>query len=133
MQWPEEDDTDEEINEPNDTPIPCADPSFREHLVQVKHELYEHVVYSPEVGTDAAQDLGRLQDYLKLLNRVYLACLEAQKGRVVTVDSFPPEMRESIRALIARVGGVREKPWEERIPYARMVDEVLHEDPFVQH
>ena len=132
MEWP--DDDEEEYDEPVEvTPLPCADPAFREHLLALKHELYENVIYQPAEGTDAAQDIGRLQEYLKLLNRVYLACLDAQKGRSVTVDAFPPEIKVKVKALMDRIDGVREMPWEDRIPYERMVEQVFHEDPFVQN
>ena len=128
MEWPSDSESEVETVEV----VPCADPAFREHLLEVKHDLYERVIYGPEEGTKRAQDLERLQEYLKLLNRIYLACVDAQQGRAVVVESFPPEIREGVRGLLVRMDSVYRMPWEDRIPYGRMVEQVLREDPFVQ-
>ena len=127
MEWPSDDEV-EEVHV-----VPCTDPAFREHLLEVKHDLYERVVYGPEERTEEAQDIVRLQEYLRLLNRIYLACVDAQEGTSVTVESFPSEMREGVQRLLVRIGGVNKMAWEDRIPYTRMIEEVLHEDPFVQN
>jgi len=117
--WSSDSDTTEDS--PMDDAFPQTDEVFRQQLLSIKHALYDELVYDIE---DNKQDLQNLQNYLTALNRAYMMIA---KG---TNEDLPPSVRPAIQVVIARLNVI--KPYEERIPYLRTVEAVLHEDPFVQ-
>ena len=45
------DDSDEESDYENETPLPELDNDFRKSILDIKHNLYENTVLAPKTGT----------------------------------------------------------------------------------
>lgn len=129
----ESDESDEELQ--NETPLNGVDPEFRNKLIAIKHQLYENTVYSPDEENDEAQDLSLLQDYLSQLNCFYLLTIDARNGKTeyTSIEKLPEPLQTSIRNILEWIHEYfHNNTKEDTLPYSRMIDQVLHEDPFIQ-
>jgi hypothetical protein len=119
----------------NETPLKGVDPEFRNTLIKIKQQLYDQIVYSPDEQSNNAQDLGLLQDYLTHLNCIYLLTIHARNGltQYSSIETLPVSLQASIRDLLQWIHEYfHNNVKEDTLPYSRTIDQVLHEDPFVQ-
>jgi len=89
---------DEEFHQ-NEVPPPVINQQFMDNILDVKHKLYDAIVFAPELGTDAAQSDIVLKEYLSKINSVYVMSVNAQNGKKIVgnkINNFPPETREAI-------------------------------------
>ncbi len=133
-------DSDEEYYEgdeyvPNEVTPPEIDNEFRNNILGIKHNLYENTVLSPELGTDKAQSLQALQEYLKNINQVYILSLNAQKGQVneAELSKFPENIRVQIKTLLNWLTDYFSKNRvPDTIPYEDYIRKSFREYQFVQ-
>ncbi len=139
--WNKDADSDEEYYEgdeeyvSNEVPPPEIDNEFRNNVLDIKHNLYENIVLSPELGTDKAQSLQALQEYLKNINQVYILSLNAQKGQVNEADlsKFPENVRGQIKTLLSWLADYFSKNRvPDTIPYEDYIRKSFREYQFVQ-
>lgn len=126
-------DTEEELQ--NETPLKGVDPEFHNKLITIKQQLYDQIVYSPDEQSNKAQDLGLLQDYLNHLNSIYLMTIDARNGSThyESIETLPASLQTSIRDILQWIHEYFHNNVKEvTLPYSRMLDQVLHEDPFIQ-
>lgn len=134
-----ESDADSDDDQKNDTPLKGVDPKFRKGLVDIKNALYDSTVYSKKEGTPESHDMKLLQDYIGQLNHFYMISLDAQKivnnvNDDSQLDVFPAELRSTIKGILVWTSEFFKKNGrEDTQPYSRVIEEVLHEDPYVQH
>ena len=84
-------------SEQNDTPLSKIDDNFKNALLTAKKNLYDSIIFAPDVGTHDAQSMELVNQYLKSLNELYKLALSAKKGMVhKDLDLFPYNSRESI-------------------------------------
>lgn len=84
-------------SEQNDTPFSKIDDNFKNALLNAKKSLYNSIIFEPDIGTDEAQSIKLINEYLKNLNELYKLALSAKKGIVPKdLDLFPYNSRESI-------------------------------------
>ena len=77
------------------------DENFKNNIVNLKHEIYENTVLSPELNTNEAQSIDPLEKYLENINNVYILSVNAQNGKINNnLDKFPKETRELISNLL---------------------------------
>lgn len=129
------DDSDEENEEMNEVPPPDIDQQFRENVLSVKHNLYDSTVLKPKLGTPQAQSADVLQDYLTQLNRVYILCIKAQKGKVELnkLNRFPNEVRVPLTMVLNWLSDFfRKNRVPDTIPYADYIRKNFQEFQFVQ-
>jgi hypothetical protein len=55
----------------NNAPIPELDETFTNTLLRAKNNIYEAVMYTPEAGSDTAQDNNLINLYIIQLNNFY--------------------------------------------------------------
>lgn len=128
-----------EDDQKNDTPLKGVDPKFRKGLVDIKNALYDSTVYAKKEGTPESHDMKLLQDYIGQLNHFYIISLDAQKivnnvNDDSQLDIFPKELRNTIKEVLVWTSEFFKKNGrEDTQPYSRVIEEVLHEDPYVQH
>ena len=88
----------------NEVPPPVMNQEFIDHILDIKHKLYDSIVLSPKLETPEAQNPEVLQEYLNKLNTVYVMAINAQNGQNGQFDKkiqeFPPELQESIRSAM---------------------------------
>ena len=122
----------------NDTPLKGVDPKFRKGLVHIKNALYDSTVLSKKEATPESHDMKLLQDYIGNLNHFYIISIDAQnlKNNVrdeSQLDVFPKELRSTIKDVLIWISDYFSKNGrEDTKPYSRVIEEVLHEDPYVQ-
>jgi len=135
---PESEESDDE-DEKNDTPLKGVDPKFRKGLVDIKNALYDSTVYSTKPATPESHDMKLLEEYIGKLNHFYVISVDAQKivnnvNDDSQLDIFPKELRDTIKGVLVWTSEYfRNNGREDTLPYSRVIDEVLHENPFVQH
>jgi hypothetical protein len=129
----------EDEDQKNDTPLKGMDPKFRKGLVDIKNALYDSTVYSKKEGTPESHDMKLLQDYIGQLNHLYIISIDAQKIiNNVNDDSqlevFPIQLRDTIKGVLVWISTYFSKNGrEDTLPYSRAIEEVLHENTYVQH
>lgn len=123
----------------NDTPLKGADPTFRRGLVDIKNALYDSTVYSKKAATPESHDMKLLQEYIGNLNHLYVISIDAQKivnnaNDDSQLEVFPKELRDTIKGVLIWTSNFfKNNGREDTLPYSRVIEEVLHENPFVQH
>jgi len=128
----------ESEDQKNDTPLKGVDPKFRKGLIDIKNALYDSTVYSKKEATPESHDMKLLQDYIGNLNHLYVISIDAQKMvNNVNDDSqlevFPKELRDTIKGVLVWTSDFfRNNGREDTRPYSRVIEEVLHENPYVQ-
>ena len=130
--------SDSDEDQKNDTPLKGVDPKFRKGLVDIKNALYDSTVYSKKEGTPESHDMKLLKDYIGNLNHFYVISIDAQKivnnvNDDSQLDVFPKELRSTIKGVLVWTSDFfRKNGREDTQPYSRVIEEVLHEDPYVQ-
>jgi len=129
----DEENNDDEIIQNEERPIDI-DENFKNNVVNIKHELYENTVLSPELNTDEAQSINQLEKYLENINNVYILSVNAQKGKINNnLDKFPKETRELISNLLIWIADYFKKNQVvDTIPYESYIQKSFKEYPFVQ-
>jgi hypothetical protein len=136
--WSKESDSeyeDEDEYITNEVAPPEIDNEFRNNVLNIKHNLYENIVLSPELGTDKAQSLQALQDYLRNINQVYILSLNAQRGQVNEGDlnKFPEGVRMQVKTLLNWLSDYFSKNRvPDTIPYEDYIRKSFKEYQFVQ-
>lgn len=129
----------EDEDQMNDTPLKSMDPKFRKGLVDIKNALYDSTVYSKKEGTPESHDMKLLQEYIGKLNHFYIISVDAQKiinnvNDDSQLDVFPKELRSTIKGVLVWISDYfRKNGREDTLPYSRVIEEVLHENTYVQH
>ena len=129
----DEENNDDEIIQNEERPIDI-DENFKNNVVNIKHELYENTVLSPELNTDEAQSINQLEKYLENINNVYILSVNAQKGKINNnLDKFPKETRQLISNLLIWIADYFKKNQVvDTIPYESYIQKSFKEYPFVQ-
>lgn len=125
---------DEEYQQNEEVPVDI-DEKFKNDVLNVKHKLYENIVLSPELGTEKAQNLETLQEYLKNINNVYILCLNAQKGIIndEELNKFPVNVRDSLKRVLNWLNDYfRKNQIPDTIPYDDFINKSFKEYQFVQ-
>lgn len=137
--WKREESDDEYENddeyEQNEISPPEIDDKFKNNILNIKHMLYENSILSPDLGTNSAQSLHSLQEYLKDINQVYILSLNAQNGVINESDisKFPENVRESVRILLNwLVVYFKKNQIHDIIPYEDYIRKSFKEYQFVQ-
>ena len=119
----------------NEVSPPEIDNEFRKNVLDIKHKLYENTVLSPELGTENAQSMQTLEEYLKNINQVYILSLNAQKGQVNggELSNFPENIRGQIKTLLNWLADYFSKNRvPDTIPYTDYIRKSFKEYQFVQ-
>jgi hypothetical protein len=135
-----EDDSDSEYEDEgyeNEVPPPAMSQEFIDHILNIKHKLYDAIVLSPKLETPEAQNPEVLQEYLNKLNTVYVMAVNVQNGQNVQIDKkiqeFPPESQESIRNAMKWIRDYfRSNMPPDTIPYSDFIRKSLNEYQFDQ-
>jgi len=146
IEWPSSEELNEENEEneenegdndeiiQNEEPPIDIDENFKNNVVNIKHELYEKTVLSPELNTNEAQSIDPLEKYLENINNVYILSVNAQNGKINNnLDKFPKETRELISNLLIWIADYFKKNQvADTIPYESYIQKSFKEYPFVQ-
>ena len=121
----------------NEAPPPEMSQEFIDHILDIKHNLYDNIVLSPKLETPEAQIPEVLQEYLNKLNTVYVMAVNVQNGKNDQMDAklqeFPPESRESIRSAMKWIRDYfRSNMPPDTIPYSDFIRKSLNEYQFIQ-
>jgi hypothetical protein len=130
----EESESEDEYQQNEEMPIDI-DINFKNNVLNIKHLLYENIVLSPELGTEKAQNLETLQEYLKNINEVYILCLNAQKGIIndEKIKKFPENVREPLKRILSWLNDYfRKNNIPDTIPYDNFINKSFKEYQFVQ-
>jgi len=137
--WPNNEESDYEYNDEdsilNEEPPMDIDENFKNNVVNIKHELYEKTILSPELNTDEAQSINPLEKYLENINNVYILSINAQKGEINTnkLNQFPKETRVLISNLLTWIADFFKKnEVVDTIPYESYIQKSFKVYPFVQ-
>jgi uncharacterized membrane protein YheB (UPF0754 family) len=124
---------DDEIIQNEESPMDI-DENFKNNIVNLKHEIYENTVLSPELNTNEAQSIDPLEKYLENINNVYILSVNAQNGKINNnLDKFPKETRELISNLLIWIADYFKKNQvADTIPYESYIQKSFKEYPFVQ-
>ena len=125
---------DEEYQQNEEIPM-IVNENFKNDILNVKHKLYENIILSPDLGTEKAQNLQTLQEYLKNINNVYILCLNAQKGIInyEEINKFPLNVRESLTSVLNWLKDFfRKNNIPDTIPYDDLINKSFKEYQFVQ-
>jgi hypothetical protein len=125
---------DDEIIQNEESPMDI-DENFKNNVVNIKHELYENTVLSPELNTDEAQSINQFEKYLENINNVYILSINAQNGEIDKnkLNQFPKETRQLISNLLIWIADYFKKNQvADTIPYERYIQKSFKEYPFVQ-
>lgn len=122
---------------PNEVPPPEMSQDFIDHILDIKHTLYDTIVLAPKLGTQDAQNPDVLQEYLNKLNTVYVMAVNAQNGQTGSLDKkiqeFPTESQKSIRSAIQWIKDYfRSNMPPDTIPYSDFIRKSLNEYQFDQ-
>ena len=131
-------DSDNEFN--NEIPPEGIDPTFANDVANIKHVLFEEIVYSPELNTPNAQNNKLLHKYKICINTCYILSKDAQKGlntenNADTINlqlaSFSDNSKSSITKLIDWIANffMKNMPSDTLI-YTRYLENKLHTYPF---
>ena len=137
--WPNIEESDDDYNDEDsilNEELPMdIDENFKNNIVNLKHELYENIVLSPQLNTDEAQSINPLEKYLENINNVYILSINAQKGEIDKnkLDQFPEETRELIGNLLIWIADYFKKNQvADTIPYESYIQKSFKVYPFVQ-
>jgi hypothetical protein len=124
---------DDQIIQNEESPMDI-DENFKNNIVNLKHEIYENTVLSPELNTNEAQSIDPLEKYLENINNVYILSVNAQNGKINNnLDKFPKEIRELIGNLLIWIADYFKKNQvADTIPYESYIQKSFKEYPFVQ-
>ena len=124
---------DDQIIQNEESPMDI-DENFKNNIVNLKHEIYENTVLSPELNTNEAQSIDPLEKYLENINNVYILSVNAQNGKINNnLDKFPKETRELISNLLIWIADYFKKNQvADTIPYESYIQKSFKEYPFVQ-
>jgi hypothetical protein len=129
------DDEDDEEYKQNEEPPKGIEGEFSNHILTLKHKIYDETVLSPNINEERAQKDELLDNYLKHINKVYVLAIVSQNGKknARNLDEFPKGAQESIQKTLE---------WLEKffsrnripdtIPYVHYIRNQLHVYPFVQ-
>jgi len=130
------DDSDEESDYENETPLPELDNDFRKSILDIKHNLYENTVLAPKTGTKEVHNDTLIIKYLDGINKVYILCLKAQKGivNIAELNEFPESVRVQLQRVLMWINNYFSKNRApDTIPYEDYIRKSLHEYQFVQN
>jgi uncharacterized membrane protein YheB (UPF0754 family) len=136
--WPNNEESDDDYNDEDsilNEELPTdIDENFKKNVLNLKHEIYENTVLSPDLGTEEAQNNKVLEDYLENINNVYILCRNAQKGKISNnLNQFPKETRELINNLLIWIADYsKNNQVVDTIPYVDYIQKSFKEHPFVQ-
>lgn len=129
-------DSDEDINDyQNEESPPELDKVFINDILKIKQDLYDNIVFSPELGTTEAQNVNILNKYLNNINTLYILSIKAQKGNVNIreLDTFPEKSREQILNILNWITNFfSTNSVQDVIPYSDYIRKSFHEYQFVQ-
>ena len=129
------DDEDDEEYQQNEQPPKGVDRDLSNHVLTLKHKLYDETVLSPNIDEESAQNDERLDDYLKHVNKVYVLAVVSQNGKknARNLDEFPKGAQESIQKTLDWLEtffSTNRTP--DTIPSVHYIRNQLHVYPFVQ-
>lgn len=129
-----DDEVDEEYQQ-NEQPPKGIEEDFSNHVLALKHKIYDETVLSPSIDEESAQKDGLLDDYLKHVNKVYILAVVSQNGKknAINLDEFPKGAQESIQKALDWLEMFFSKNRiPDTIPYIHYIRNQLHVYPFVQ-
>lgn len=120
----------------NENPLPEIDNEFRKLVLDIKHKLYNSIIFSGKEGTHNSQNNKLMDDYLNKLNRIYIYTIQFQnKNNISKVDlnQFPESVREPIQQLLEWIKTFFNKNnMVDTIPYSCYLKNNFYEYPYVQ-
>lgn len=137
--WKSDEDYEDDYQEDqyqNEVSPPDLDENFKKNVLNVKHNLYDNIVLGPELETPDAQNNNILNDYLKNINKIYVLCLNAQKGIVYNnnLNEFPEKVREPLKQVLDWLSDYfRKNRAPDTIPYEDYIRKSFKEYQFVQN
>lgn len=129
-----DDEGDEEYQQ-NEEPPKGVDKDFANHVLTMKHKMYDETVLLPNIDEEDAQNNELLNDYLKHINKVYVLAMICQNGKKneIHLDEFPKGAQESIQKTLDWLEMFFSKnKIPDTIPYVHYIRNQLHVYPFVQ-
>ena len=135
----EDDDDDDDDDEYNDTPFEPVSPECKQLILQVKHRLYNRIIFGPPLQSKKAQSNDLLLIYLKKMMRLYRIC-KSIENQTITEEmvqkkllTFPIETRDIIRQLLNWITAFfRKNQYVDTIPYIDYLDVHLRTYPLLQ-
>ena len=129
------DDEEDEEYQQNDQPPKGIEGDISNHVLALKHKIYDETVLSPSINEESAQKDGLLDDYLKHINKVYVLAIVSQNGKknARNLDEFPKGAHEAIQKTLDWLEMFFSKNRiPDTIPYIHYIRNQLHVYPFVQ-
>lgn len=129
------DDEDDEEYKQNEEPPKGIEGEFSNHILTLKHKIYDETVLSPNINEERAQKDELLDNYLKHINKVYVLAIVSQNGKknARNLDEFPKGAQESIQKTLEWLENFFSRNRiPDTIPYVHYIRNQLHVYPFVQ-
>ena len=135
----EEEEEEEEEEEYNDVPFEPVSPECKKLVIQVKRQLYNSIIFGPELQSKEAQSNELLLTYLTKIMKLYQICRSIQNETMIedTLQKqlmiFPIETRDIIHQLVNWITAFFHKnQYVDTIPYIDYLDVHFHIYPLLQ-
>lgn len=137
IEWKiDEENSSEDTDVPDESPIKDLDPEFKKSLATAKHRIFEETIYKPDENSSDAQDLKLLNEYKMFIQVFYLLSLRARKGELISsadISFFPEASRKIVEDVLhwVRTFFKNNEPNDTAI-YSHYMDMMLKDMPFYQ-
>ena len=123
----------------NDTPFEQISSECKKLVLQVKRELYNSIIFGPELNSKEAQSNELLLTYLKKMMKLYQICMTVQ-DQTITEDKleskliiFPLQTRPMISELVHwMIIFFHKNQYVDTLPYIDYLDIHFLKHPLLQ-
>jgi len=129
----------EEEEEYNDMPFEPVSPECKRLVLQVKHQLYQCIIFGPTLESKRAQSNDLLLMYLKKIMKLSQLCKSVQMQTMAEdviqkkLLTFPIQVRDIIHQLLNWITVFFHKnQYVDTIPYIDYLDVHFHTYPLLQ-
>jgi hypothetical protein len=138
-EYNEEEEEKEEEDMYNNTPFEDISSDCKKLVLQTKRELYNTIIFGPELKSKEAQSNELLLVYLKKMMKLYQICMTIQNETITEeklqkqLMSFPYQTRPMISELVNwMIVFFRKNQYVDTIPYIDYLDVHFRKHPLLQ-
>jgi len=111
-------------------PVTCGsnDPPFCSHLFNLKRKVYDTIVYDTDASSKEGQNMGMLNDFSKVLERLYAHFMKIYRGEQNDTNAFLQEIEQLMARISAKNNNANRTPFQEIQPLLQTTCTVIQQD-----
>jgi len=111
-------------------PVTCGsnDPPFCSHLFNLKRKVYDTIVYDTDASSKEGQNMDMLNDFSKVLERLYAHFMKIYRGEQNDTNAFLQEIEQLMARISAKNNNANRTPFQEIQPLLQTTCTVIQQD-----